>query len=217
MRENEDRKKNEYWDRYYSRQNPNDLTFIPSQFAVFCVQEMMEAGISDLVEIAAGTGRDTLFFAQHGMRILALDKSQEAVNLLNKITETDDNVSVAAHDVTEAFPVVAERGSAPFAFYARFFVHTLTENELGKFFENVSRNMRQDDLLFLEYRNEEDADKTKVTEDHFRAFYGADRISDLCVSNDLELVYEVSGTGFAKWKKDDASITRQIFRYRTEG
>ena len=81
----DDINKNEYWDSYYSEQNISKLMFTPSQFAVFCIHEVLEAGISDVVEIAAGSGRDTIFFAQHGMRVLALDKSKEAVNLLNRI------------------------------------------------------------------------------------------------------------------------------------
>ena len=71
--------------------------------------------------------------------------------------------------------------------------------------------MRPTNYLFLEYRNEKDIDLAKVTPKHFRNFYKSSFVSSIAARNNLDCIYEVEGQGFAKWKEDDAFITRQIF------
>ena len=71
--------------------------------------------------------------------------------------------------------------------------------------------MKLGDLLFLEYRNQDDEVRTKITPLHFRAFYESSKISYLAASKGLKKIYEISGLGLAKWNADDAAVTRQIF------
>lgn len=116
-------------------------------------------------------------------------------------------------DATEKFTVITRSQNKNFAFYARFFIHTLTEDELGLFFIRVTDAMRKNDKLFLEYRNEEDTKKIQVTSANFRSFHTAEKISCIASDDNLKIIYEVSGKGLAKWKNDDAPATRQIFSY----
>ena len=126
--------------------------------------------------------------------------------------KVEENLKIYQFDVIEDkidFHLPEDRG---IAFYSRFFIHTLTEAEVLTFFENLAEVMKLGDLLFIEYRNEGDSKLVKETPDHFRAFYQAKFISELANQCKLECIYHVEGIGFAKWRHDDASVTRQSFK-----
>ena len=54
-------KKENYWDYYYSKISRNGEKTIPSQFAVFCLSEMLDQGIKNVIEFGSGNGRDAIF------------------------------------------------------------------------------------------------------------------------------------------------------------
>ena len=122
-----------------------------------------------------------------------------------------DKLIVAQHDVKNAFPDKAFSIKEKKGIYARFFLHSLDKVSLEKFFKNASDVMNKADLLFVEYRNQNDSHLPKVTDTHYREYYTSLEISEIAKNNNLSVKYEVSGVGFAKYKHDDAFITRQIF------
>jgi len=73
-----------YWDDYYFKQKQSIAHLAPSQLATFCLGELIEMGISSILEIAAGNGRDTVFFANYGMKVLATDNSLDSLELLKE-------------------------------------------------------------------------------------------------------------------------------------
>ena len=206
-------KKNKYWDKYYGNiKDIADDDMPPSQFAAFCRNEVIQLNINQIIEIASGDGRDSLFFADQGLHILAIDKSANAVALLKNKASLRSNLSVARIDaINESLPKALYANQAC-AYYARFFIHTLDEKELHKFFDNIAKVMRSSDYLFLEYRNIRDENLEKVTPKHFRKFFQSEFVSSVAEKNNLKCNYEVEGRGFAKWKFDDAFVTRQIFK-----
>ncbi len=215
MKKSEAPDKTIYWNDYYAQQKKSKGCLAPSQFAAFCLSEMIEMDISTVVDIAAGNGRDAVFFSHHSMNVLAIENSYAAVGLLEESSKHNANLSVLFHDAIDK-PVKLDRNrDDAIAFYARFFLHTLSEIELNAFFMNMAKIMEMKDRLFLEFRNDGDTTRKKVTSAHFRAFHTADKVVNLAAENNFKVVYQVSGTGFAKWKEDDASITRQIIQYRS--
>ena len=204
--------KSKYWDNYYGSLEKSDKKNIPpSQFAAFCSLELIHSDINQIIEIAAGEGRDSVFFAKQGFNTIALDKSTNALNLLKmkeSLVKTLKTVKIDA--VNEGLPL-PDFPKKLCAYYARFFIHTLEENDLKIFFKNLSCSMKSKDLFFAEYRNDSDETLDKATPDHFRKFYEADFVRELAKKNGLICSYEVSGKGYAKWNIDDAFVTRQIF------
>ena len=198
-----------YWDSFYSNSDQKNL--IPSQFAVFAISEMNDHSITFVVECGAGNGRDSFFFCSHGKTVLSLDRSSQAVENISKTAENFDKLIVAQHDVKNAFPDKAFSIKEKKGIYARFFLHSLDKVSLEKFFKNASDVMNKADLLFVEYRNQNDSHLPKVTDTHYREYYTSLEISEIAKNNNLSVKYEVSGVGFAKYKHDDAFITRQIF------
>jgi 2-polyprenyl-3-methyl-5-hydroxy-6-metoxy-1,4-benzoquinol methylase len=203
---------NTYWNNFYKKINDASLSPMPpSQFAAFCCSELRNRRVKTIVDIASGDGRDSMFFAEQGFDVYSFDKSKEAVEFLKSKLKKSPNLEFFEHDVVNnSIPDVTEKNSTK-AYYARFFIHVLEHSDLLKFFNNLSKVMRPSDYLFVEYRNEKDISLAKVTPKHFRNFYKSDFVTSLADQNNLECTYEVEGQGFAKWKEDDAFVTRQVF------
>jgi SAM-dependent methyltransferase len=198
-----------YWDEYYI--DDNQVDFIPSQFAAFTISEMNDLNIKNIVDCGSGNGRDAIFFSRYGMNVIALDRSEKAMSLLQDKMHEIPNFNAYVHDVNYELPIEINNFTKNKVLYARFFLHSLDEDTLKAFIKNISLSMNNEDLFFVEYRDNNDKDLPKVTGKHFREYYSADKISSIASSNNLEIVYEVSGVGFAKYKDDDASVVRQIF------
>lgn len=199
-----------YWDGYYI--DDNQVDSIPSQFAAFTISEMIDLNIKNIIDCGSGNGRDAIFFSRYGMNVIALDRSKKAMDLLEDKMREIPNFNAYVHDVNNELPIEINKFSERKVLYARFFIHSLDEDTLKAFIKNISISMNDGDLFFAEYRNENDKDLPKVTGNHFREYYSADYISTLASSNNLDLVYAVSGVGFAKHRQDDASVIRQIFK-----
>lgn len=199
-----------YWDKYYSNKKFQSNS-IPSQFAVFAISELNDLKISNVIECGAGNGRDSIFFSRYGKNVIATDRSVQAIDSLSKKTKDITNLNVSQHDVKDSFPREVTDLDGLKAFYARFFLHSLDRPSLEMFFENTATAMNHSDILLVEYRNEDDANLPKVTEIHYREYYSSKLISNIAKDNNLSCLYEVSGLGYAKFKHDDAFVTRQIF------
>ncbi len=71
------------WDRIYQ----SDNTFFgeePSSFATLCFNHIKPNNVMKVLEIGAGHGRDTMFFASNGLEVESLDYSSRGIELINK-------------------------------------------------------------------------------------------------------------------------------------
>ena len=72
----------EAWNKVYK----SDNTFFgeqPSNFALLCFNHMKANNTTKVLELGAGHGRDTTFFASNGIEVEALDYSVAAVEILD--------------------------------------------------------------------------------------------------------------------------------------
>ncbi len=76
----------ELWNKIYN----SDKTFFgedPSNFALLCFNHMKSNNVHRILELGAGHGRDSTFFASNGIEVNALDYSTVAIELLEKIAK----------------------------------------------------------------------------------------------------------------------------------
>jgi cyclopropane fatty-acyl-phospholipid synthase-like methyltransferase len=212
MNLSKDFSKQDYWNNYYSKISKSSKKTIPSQFATFCLSEMQDQGIEEVIEFGSGNGRDAIFFAEYGINVVATDSSKASVHTLKKKTNLIKNIEVFQYDVSTDFNNILKLNNKSVSVYARFLIHALDVEKVKNFFENCSNILCDKGLIFIEYRNQQDRELQKVTEPHFREFYDPNFINEIAKSFDFKLFYEVSGKGYAKWKHDDANVTRQIFK-----
>ncbi|HEU4822636.1 MAG TPA: class I SAM-dependent methyltransferase [Nitrososphaeraceae archaeon] len=76
----------EVWNKVYK----SDSSFFgeePSNLALLCFSHMKANNIRKVLELGAGHGRDTIFYASNGIEVDALDYSPIAVGILDKIAK----------------------------------------------------------------------------------------------------------------------------------
>ena len=70
----------EVWNKVYKSEGA-------SNFALLCFNHMKMNNVNRILELGAGHGRDTTFFASNGMEVDAVDYSIFAIQILDKIAK----------------------------------------------------------------------------------------------------------------------------------
>ena len=147
----------EHWDRTFSSQ-PELFGTTPSVSAQATADLFASEGKLDLLELGAGQGRDTLFFAREGMRVHALDYSDASVaEIRGKAAEAGlaDRITAGRHDVRESLPLADASFDGCYAHM--LFCMALTTTELERLAAEVRRVLRPSGLLAYTVRTTADA------------------------------------------------------------
>jgi len=100
-------------------------------------------GVRDLLELGAGQGRDTLFFAEQGFQVAALDYADSglaAIRVKAAAAQFGDRVEVVGHDVRQSLPFAD--GSFDACFSHMLYCMALTERELHALTAEIGRVLR---------------------------------------------------------------------------
>jgi SAM-dependent methyltransferase len=162
----------EVWNKVYK----SDSTFFgdePSNFALLCFNHMKSNNTKRILELGAGHGRDTIFFASNGIEVQALDYSAIAVEILDLIAkEKRLPIKTQIFDVNNPLPF-------PNGYFNAVYSHMLLNMkfslyELHFIFSEISRVLKPKGLNFFSARNNHDK------------FYGKGREVD-------EGIYDING------------------------
>lgn len=198
-----------YWENFYASQTAQ-IPPPPSQFAAFVMSEFPT--VKNLVEIGCGNGRDAEFFSAYGMNVLATDASAEAVALCEG-RRKNDRASYRNFSLGDSPQDIEQflKNNSPAVLYARFFLHAISDEEQGVFFDLAANALQSGSYIALEYRiiGDEQIEKTFGTT-HYRRFVNHGDICALLQARNFEIIYEIHGTGFAKYKSEDARVGRCI-------
>jgi SAM-dependent methyltransferase len=201
-----------YWNSFYGSVETKQLD-LPSQFAVFFLNEVDRK--STIVDVGCGTGRDSLFFASQGARVIGVDGSSTAVDLCTNKAKVAgySNAEFMAADVADpTLPLrLRERAGPRVCVYARFFLHAIPEEAEGAFLKLASQ-LADQCTLAVEFRTDRDAQQAKVTPDHYRRFIKPATLIARAAAVGFAPMYFTEGFGFAKYKMDDAHVARVVFK-----
>lgn len=114
-------------------------------------------GKRELLELGAGQGRDTLFFARGGLRVQALDYADSAIEALQAKAAAaglSDEISVSQHDVRERLPFADESFDACYSHM--LLCMALTTAELEALAGEVRRVLRPGGLHVYTVRTTDD-------------------------------------------------------------
>ena len=73
----------QYWEKNFLSK-PEMFGIAPSKAAINTLKTFKEKKIKEIIELGAGLGRDTLFFAKNSINVEALDYSPTAIKIINK-------------------------------------------------------------------------------------------------------------------------------------
>lgn len=201
-------KNSNYWKKFYkSKKNLNKLNF-PSQFSIFTLSEKQNENA--VIEIGCGNGRDSLFFSKYFKNIYAFDKCDNIIKHNSNTYKKIKNLNFFEYDINDDFNFF-KLNKIKKLLYARFFLHSLKDNEILKFINLSSKLLNKNEKVFLEYRVIEDKNNKKVFRNHFRNYLNQKKIKKLFEKNLFKLSYSITGNGFAKYQVEDPLIARQIF------
>ena len=200
-----------YWDDFYQKRNAGIITTLPSQFAAFCLSEMVERDISFVHEIGCGNGRDALFFLRYGISVSAIDSSLSAIKSAEMLCKDFKNFSCQKSDAVTYLNTLEQKTASNKAFYARFFIHALSPKGVQLFLRSVSDKMVLGDVMFLEYRTKKDEHLQKITPKHYRNYLDPKIVINEFDDCGMRLDFHAEALGFAKLGNDNAFTCRQMF------
>jgi SAM-dependent methyltransferase len=201
-----------HWETYY---RSVEVPVAPSQFGVFVHNEFPSAKL--IVDVGCGSGRDTFFFAQHGHRTIGVDASEAAVSSCRERAGKVENIRflhMTVGDQQFVSALTEEAGEVPSStvFYARFFIHAISEREQSSFLRHAASFLPKGGVLAVEFRTLRDREQSKVTPAHYRRFVDPLAFIAEAAFFGFSHEYFVEGFGYAKHKNDDAHVARTIMR-----
>jgi SAM-dependent methyltransferase len=147
----------QHWQDTY-RAHPNMYGYAPSAPAAYAAQVFKAAGAEVVLELAAGHGRDALYFAERGFRVLATDFSGVAVHQIRRAAQAGGvaaQVSAIVHDIREPLPLEDRAVDAVFGHMA--LCMALSTKEIHTIVEEIWRVLRPGGTLIYTVRHTGDA------------------------------------------------------------
>jgi SAM-dependent methyltransferase len=144
----------EIWNKVY-RSNEAFFGDEASNFALLCFNHMKMNNVNRILELGAGHGRDTRFFASNGIEVEAVDFSIVAIELLGKITkEKRLPIKPRVFDVRRALPF-------PDGYFDAVYSHMLLNmrlslDEIHFIFSEIRRVLKHKGFNFFSVRNQND-------------------------------------------------------------
>jgi adenylylsulfate kinase-like enzyme/SAM-dependent methyltransferase len=201
-----DHGRRDHWQSFYARANaPQE----PSSFAMSVAATLKST--DDLLEVGCGNGRDASYFASLGLRVLALDPSQNAIEAAGR-SHAVDGLSFFTGRISD-LPV--DSGSFD-AVYSRFSLHAMTPDEEDKFLVHALARLRPGGNLFVECRSINDPlarkgeiiSKTERILGHYRRFIVPEELRAKLDALGFRIDKFEESAGLAKFGDDDPVVIR---------
>ena len=180
---------------------------------------------SKVFELGCGNGRDALFFAQNGIKVIACDKAEEGVNKLNGTENLYSFVGdfTQLNDHHNDNPHISE----PVDFiYSRWTIHAINKESSSRTLQWSFRNLNSGGRLLIEVRSVNDnlfgqgtqveLEKDAFITDHYRRFVRNEELIDELKEIGFEIEENVESQGLAVHKDDDPVVIRVIAVKRQE-
>ena len=136
----------------------------PSKAALSALSTFKKNNIKEIVELGAGLGRDTIFFAKNNINVKALDYSPAAINEINKkVTKNNlsNNISTKIFDIRKKFPF--KNISIEACFSHMLYCMALSVSDLKKLNKEVFRILKPGGINIFTVRHKEDGDYKRGT------------------------------------------------------
>ena len=148
----------EYWEINYANK-PKMFGLAPSFAAEEALKVFKKNNISSIVELGAGLGRDTIFFAKNNIKVEALDYSKKAVtSIKKKIKELNLSkfISAKVFDVRKKLPF--KNNSVQGVFSHMLYCMALKNLEVQNLNNEILRVLEKGGVNIYTVRNFEDGD-----------------------------------------------------------
>ena len=148
----------QHWEKNFSSK-PEMFGLEPSLPAKKALKLFEQNKINKIVELGAGLGRDTIFFANNSIHVTALDYSQSGIKTINKKATNQnltDFISSKFFDVRKKLPF--EDSSIDACFSHMLYCMALTSAELENLNNEIYRILKPKGINIYTVRNTNDGD-----------------------------------------------------------
>ena len=153
----------QHWESNFSSK-PEMFGFEPSYSAKKALETFKKNNITNIIELGAGLGRDTIFFAQNGIYVHAIDYSLSATNIIKKRSKEnnlDTLIKVENYDIRKKLNCDNENFQACYSHM--LFCMALTNQDLKDLNQEILRVLKKDGFNIYTVRNHTDGDFKKGT------------------------------------------------------
>ena len=151
-------KQAQHWENTFTTR-PETFGVTPSAAAIKAAETFNKEGITNILELGAGQGRDALFFAQKGFHIQVLDYSQTGIDKIIKKAKTlgvDKLITGKIHDVRNPLPFTDEKFGGCFSHM--LYCMALTTKELQFLSDEILRVLKNGAVNIYTVRHTGDGD-----------------------------------------------------------
>lgn len=205
-----------YWNNYYaSIEAKSEKLSAPSLFARTVLKKYMKAK-KYLIELGCGNGRDSLWFAQNGLRVTGLDTSRVAIEELQRKIGTRDNCVFICDDFVSAESIYQIQYDYC---YSRFTLHAINEKQETQILLKVYKMLKKEGYLFIEARTIHDekfgigerVEKNAYIHDgHYRRFIDPEELISKLKSIGYVVVEQGESDQYAPQKNNHAVCIRVV-------
>ena len=158
MDQNELDQQSQHWEKNFSNK-PEMFGLEPSISAKKALNFLKEKKINNIIELGAGLGRDSIFFAKNNIKIQALDYSSSGIEIINHKINKDNLknfISTKLFDVREKLPF--EDNSIDGCYSHMLYCMALTTEDLEKLNNEIHRILKPNGLNIYTVRHTNDGD-----------------------------------------------------------
>ena len=151
----------QHWESNFSSK-PEMFGLEPSKSAVKALKSFQDNGIKNIIELGAGLGRDTLFFAKNFINVVALDYSRESIKSITKKSKKlnlSDFIKTEVFNVREKFPF--EDNSIDACYSHMLYCMALSNNDLENLNNEICRILKFNGINIYTVRHTQDDDYKK--------------------------------------------------------
>ena len=151
----------QHWEASFSSK-PEMFGLAPSIAAVKSLKKFQEENITSIVELGAGLGRDTLFFAKNSIHVHALDYSSSSIKMINEKAEKQNlsnYISTKIFDIRKKIPF--KDNSVDACFSHMLYCMSLTNIELESLNNEICRVLKPNGINIYTVRHTNDGDYRK--------------------------------------------------------
>lgn len=201
-----------YWENYYKEQG-KEFNANPSKFAQYLIEKKYLKPELSLIELGCGNGRDSLYFAQMGLKVRAIDQSEFTTHNLNKIkgivVQTDDFTRL--ENLEEKADII----------YSRFTLHSIDEKGEERVLKWVQSNLKKDGVFCIEARTTKDPIYGKgeqrgkhiwFYQNHHRRFLNAKSFKNKLEEYGFDIHFFQENNDFAPYKNQNPVVLRAIVK-----
>ena len=158
MDQNELDQQSQHWEKNFSNK-PEMFGLEPSIPAKKALNFFKEKKINNIIELGAGLGRDSIFFAKNNIKIQALDYSSSGIKIINHKIKKDNlsnYISTKLFDVREKLPF--KDNSIDACYSHMLYCMALTTADLQKLNNEIHRILKPNGLNIYTVRHTNDGD-----------------------------------------------------------